>query len=418
MFNTVEEAYDWLFQQKKLSKRKDLSRIERCCRELSLMPSFPMIHIAGTNGKGSTASYIKNILKHTGRHVGLFVSPYVVCFNERIQINDRMISNAEILYYANQLKEYADGYFHKYADCIPFFELTLLMALWYFKDRKIDMAVIECGVGGLLDATNFLPYDLAIITNVGYDHMNTLGNTLEEIALHKLGIVKENMTCLTCVEDALKPLFISYAERIHANMVFVDKEVKDISLKQHTWFTYKEVSYHAGLLAKYQAYNAALAIEAVRFIEPDIPYDLIQAGLESTFWPGRMEWVSHKPEILLDGAHNIHGIRGLVDSLKVLAAGRRVSVLFSALHDKDFKAMIAELDSIAARYYFTTIEDKRSTEPMEFAKFTHRPYQIVSSYTECLDTAVKELAEDELLLITGSLHFISSIRSYLMNKIQ
>ena len=416
MFNTIDEVYDWLFNQKKLSKREDLSRIQRCCQELDLTPNYPMIHIAGTNGKGSTASYIKNILKHTGRHVGLFVSPYVICFNERIQINDRMISNAEILYYANILKNYADEYFKKYQDVIPFFELTFLMALQYFKDRSIDLAVIECGVGGMLDATNFLNYDLAIITNVGYDHMNTLGNTLEEIATHKLGIVKKNMTCLTCVDSSLKPLFDNHAKEMKANMVYVDQEVTNIKLDRFTYFKYKGISFHASLLAKYQAYNASLAIEAVRVIEPTISSDVIQVGLEETFWPGRMEILSTNPYIILDGAHNIPGIQGLVDSLKEISNGKKIKIIFSALHDKAFDQMLSILDTIAVEYYFTTLEDKRSTAPVEFSKYTKRPCHIIENYSECLDVALQEQKDDELLLITGSLHFISLIRSYYLTK--
>ena len=156
MFNSIDEVFSWLYNQKKTQKRENLDRIKKCIDDLELTPNYPIIHIAGTNGKGSCASYIKNILKLTGRHVGFFVSPYVVCFNERIEINDRYISNSEIMFYANKLYTYATNYYNKYNDTIPFFELTFLMALMFYKDRNIELAVIECGVGGLLDATNVL----------------------------------------------------------------------------------------------------------------------------------------------------------------------------------------------------------------------------------------------------------------------
>lgn len=410
MLNTIEEVYTWLYSQKKQTKRENLNRITFCLKELGVMPEYPIIHIAGTNGKGSTANYIKNILKHTGKRVGLFVSPYVISFNERIEINDRYISDAEILHYANILEVYAQAYFQKFNDVIPFFELTLLMAMLFYRDRSVDMAVIECGVGGLLDATNALPSTLAIITNVGYDHMNTLGNTLPEIATHKLGIVHEGMTCLTCVCDELKPQFIEYAIAHKAEMVFVDRAVADIKADTWTCFTYKEIPYRASLFAEYQAYNAALAIEAVQRIEPGIPQELIFAGLETTVWPGRMEIMQQNPLIILDGAHNLHGIDGLANTMEKIKNKRRLKVIFSALHDKAFDKMLNRLDDITDFYYFTKLEDTRATLPEEFTCFTKRPYAVIENAEECLRVAKESLQNKEILLVTGSLHFISVMR--------
>lgn len=415
MFNTIDEALNWLYNQKKLSKRENLDRIKTCASELSINPGYKIIHIAGTNGKGSTASYIKNILKNTGKHIGFFVSPFVVCFNERIQINDRYISNAEIMHYTNLLYDYSKSYFEKYNDVIPFFELTLLMALLYFKDRNIDIAVIECGIGGLLDATNFLKTDLAIITNVGYDHMNTLGNTLEEIASHKLGIVKDNMTVLSCVDDSLKPMFIEYAKQKNAKIIFTDEYVTDITLSDKTNFKYKDINFSANLLAKYQAYNASLAIEAVRIIEPNILDDLINYGLNTVKWPGRMEILSNEPKIILDGAHNIHGVKALVDSIKEFKF-TKIKVVFSALSDKAFDKMLSCLDEVTDEYYFTSMIDLRATDPNEFTRYTIKPFKLINDYKNAIDYAVNELKDDEVLLITGSLHFISMVREYYYNK--
>ena len=415
MFNTIDEALNWLYNQKKLSKRENLDRIKTCASELSINPEYKIIHIAGTNGKGSTASYIKNILKNTGKHIGFFVSPFVVCFNERIQINDRYISNAEIMHYTNMLYDYSKSYFEKYNDVIPFFELTLLMALLYFKDRNIDIAVIECGVGGLLDATNFLKTDLAIITNVGYDHMNTLGNTLEEIASHKLGIVKDNMTVLSCVDDSLKPMFLEYAKSKNANIIFTDEYVTDINLSDKTNFKYKGIDFSANLLAKYQAYNASLAIEAVRIIEPNILDDLINYGLNTVKWPGRMEILSNEPKIILDGAHNIHGVKALVDSLKDFNY-IKIKVVFSALNDKAFDKMLEYLDTVTDEYYFTSMIDLRATDPIKFTEFTSKKYTLIDDYKKCIDEAISNLNSDEVLLITGSLHFISMVREYYYSK--
>lgn len=415
MFNTIKEVYDWLYTQKKITKREDLSRIKKCIEELNIVTNYKIIHVAGTNGKGSTCSYLKNILKNTMKRVGLFVSPYVISFNERIEVNDRYISDAEIMHYANLLYTYSNEYKHKYNDVIPFFELTLLMALMYFTDRQIDIAIIECGLGGLLDATNILNTNLAIITNIGYDHMSVLGNTLEEIANQKLGIIKENMTALCCVKPQLKQQFRDYCLQKNAKIVFVDEYVSDIYLDTKTHFKYKSEKFSTSLLGIYQAYNASLAIEAARFIDSGINDNIIQSGLEETFWPGRMEVVSSNPKIILDGAHNIDGIEALVETMNSLKADKKIKIIFSALHDKAYDKMLNCLDNIADFYYFTTIVDTRASNPNEFLQYTSKPSKVISNIELCLSEAIQDLKENEILLITGSLHFISIVREKINN---
>jgi len=418
MFNNIDEVYSWLFNQKKLAKRENLDRISKCIDMLGIKTDYKIIHIAGTNGKGSTASYIKSILQNTGKHIGFFVSPYVVCFNERIQINDRYISNAEIMHYCNKLYNFSNEYYKEFNDVIPFFELTFLMALLYFMDRNIDIAVIECGVGGLLDATNVLKTDLAIITNIGYDHMNTLGNSLEEIASHKLGIAKKGMTCLTACDEGIRGYFEGYQKDNNINMIYINDYVSDIVLNDYTEFKYKGESYKASLIASYQAFNASLAVEAAKIIDPNIPNELINYGLMNAKWPGRMETISNNPRVILDGAHNIHGINALVNSIKAINISKRVKVIFSALNDKAFDKMLSILDNISDKYYFTSIMDLRATDTNEFTKYTQKECEIIYDIEECLRTAINDTKEDELLLVTGSLHFISLMRDIYFNKIK
>ena len=417
MFTTIDEVYSWLFNQRKTKRRENLDRIVKAAKMLKLdKPDYKIIHIAGTNGKGSTAVMIQKMLALTGKHVGLFVSPYVVSFNERIEINDRYISDAEIMHYGNILYEFSKKYEEESQDIIPFFELTLLMALMYFKDRKIDILVMETGLGGLLDATNFLPKDLAIITNIGFDHMAQLGNTLEEIATHKLGIARENGTLITAVDKALVPFFKSYLDKTNCKMIYVNPFVKDIKAKRNTTFTYKDNTYSVSLAGDYQAYNASLAIEAVKYIDDKYPKGFIDYALAHIFWPGRMEVVSENPKIIIDGGHNIHAIKASTNALSLLKGKNKVKVLFTSLYDKDYKAMISALNHISSYYYFCGLDDLRGMDPKEFALNTHVPYEIYKDFNEALDHAIPNIKSNEILFITGSLHFISQVREKYFKK--
>lgn len=411
MFNSIEEALNWLFIQKKLTKRENLERITKCASLLDLKFNYKIIHIAGTNGKGSNATMIKNILKRKYK-VGLFISPFIISFNERIEINDNYISNEDILKYTNYLYEFSENYKKSYNDIIPFFELTLLMALLYFNEQNIDYAVIECGLGGKLDSTNFLKSNLSIITNVGFDHMQQLGNTLEEIASHKMGIIKENSLAITAVDESLLPLFIDYAENKNSKLIWVNNNITDINVSNYTSFNYKGISYKTNLLGEYQAYNASIAIEAVYYFDKSFKVEEINDSLMNTFHPGRLEKISDDPLFFIDGAHNIHAINALITFLKKYN-NKKIHILFTSLHDKAYKEMISLLDNISFDYIFTTINDKRKTELSDFIGLTNKPYQIISDYKEAISLLLSNRDENDLCIATGSLHFISEIRNYI-----
>jgi dihydrofolate synthase/folylpolyglutamate synthase len=289
------------------------------------------------------------------------------------------------------------------------------MALMWFSDRNIDIAIIECGLGGLLDSTNFLDYDLAIITNIGFDHMAQLGNTLEKIADHKLGIAKPNMTCLTTVSDNLKNHFINYAKNNNVDMKFIT-DVSNISVSDKTYFEYKNHKYQSNLLGEYQAYNASLAIEAVKYFDKDYPEALIEFALDNVKWPGRMEVLNNNPLILLDGAHNIHAINAITETLSKLKGNKKIKTIFSALQNKEYPSMIKRLEDITDYFYFTKIIDLRQIEDIHFENYTNKQYEINNDFKSCLEEAISNLKDDEILLITGSLHFVSQIREYYYSK--
>lgn len=406
----LKEALDWLYQQKKTKKREDLDRVSECIKRLGIQISYPVIHIAGTNGKGSTASYLTRMLMLAGKNVGLFISPFVICFNERIEVNLEYISDEAVLKYIKRLQELQKEYQASFEDTIPFFELTFLMSLLYFQDKKIDVLVLECGIGGLLDATNAIDKDLTIITNIGWDHMALLGNTLEEIAYQKLGITRKGIPCFTTVDASLLNYFQTYAEQHQVPLYWLNSKVKDIKILPHgTEFEFQKDRYQTSLDGEYQAWNAALAIAAVQYLEPSLSKEKIKTALKTTYWPGRFEYVT--PQIILDGAHNLSGIEALSQSLCKKYPNHKIKIVFTALKDKAIDAMLEVLDSVVDTYYFTTIEDKRATSLDSF--HTQKKYYLFEEYDKAILTAIKELGKDEILVITGSLHFISEVRAFI-----
>ena len=410
MFNNLNDALNWLYEQKKLKKREDLSRIGYLIKKLNIQFNYKIVHIAGTNGKGSTASFIKKMLQLNDKKVGLFVSPFVIKFNERIQINGNYITDEEIINYCNNLKIIADNYYNEFLDMIPFFELTFLMSLLYFDDNHIDYLVLECGMGGLLDSTNIVESDIQVITNIGMDHIAQLGPELKDIANHKLGITRTNKVCYTAVDESLKEHFINYSKQNNSIINFVNDNVEVLELNNGVKFKFNDEIYQTSLNGAFQAYNASIAISIVKELIPNINKEIIDKALLDTYWPGRFEYI--KDNIIIDGAHNIHGVDALVNTLKNKYPNKYIKVVFTALQDKSIDLMLNSLDKITNFYYFTSIVDKRATDVNYFKQFTDKEYVLIDNYISALDIACKELKDDELLVITGSLHFISSVIAY------
>ena len=320
MFTNVKEAITWIESIKRFGDKYDLSRMELACNILgNPEKKLPVIHIAGTNGKGSTVSYLKHILLEQGYHVGTFTSPYIVRFNERITYDYNDISDDELLDYVNQVYGLYHEVLEEYHEVVTFFELVTLISFMYFRDRDVDFVIYEVGLGGTLDATNVVLPIMTAITSISYDHMNVLGDTLTEIAKNKLGIVKHEVPLVTTVDDEeLRDLFISHTNKHHATLTVIQKDdVQHISYGSHTNFMYKNVSYSLSMLGNHQAYNASLAIEIIHTLNElelaAVSDENLRIGLLNAFWPGRLERFGN---IVLDGAHNIGGMMALKESIE------------------------------------------------------------------------------------------------------
>lgn len=421
MFRTKDDAQTWIEHIKRFGSRLDLSRITKALNWLgNPQNEFKSIHVGGTNGKGSTSNYITNILMAAGYKVGLFTSPYVVEFNERIKINQINISDDALIKYANIMYEISQKMqAEDEENIITFFEVLTVMAFLYYRDESVDYAVIEVGLGGLLDATNVIVPEVSVITNVSYDHMKQLGNTLESIALNKLGIVKRGVPLITGIEDVhLYPLIFEIAQKNLTRAKVCDFSlVEDVSLNETTSFKYENKVYMLQLPGSYQVKNAVVAIETIKKLSMvnhlSISDSDIYDGLYNTKWPGRFEIFDH--QIVLDGAHNIGGIQALKTSIQSIYPQRRIICLFSVMKDKQHKKMIEELDNFCSELYFTEFDYIRRADAEDlFFESHHYKKSFHHDHKAIFNQLSKNLEENDILLVTGSLYFISEIRKILV----
>ncbi len=419
MFKEFEETKKWIENIKKFGSKLDLSRISMVLKELNNPEkAFKTIHVAGTNGKGSTASYIANILSDAGYKVGLYTSPYIVKFNERIAINNQYITDEHVVEYANVIypiwkRMYDSG------ETVTFFEVLTVICFLYFKDQKVDFGVIEVGLGGALDATNVITPEVSLITNISYDHMNVLGNTLESIALNKLGIVKNNVPLVTSAENRkLYPLFEEITKKHNSDLSFISfDEIKDITFKEKTTFKYKGNQYTLGLTGLHQTKNASLAIEAITILNERLNINVsdehIKNGLKNTMWPGRFEIFNGN--IILDGAHNIGGIEALKKTVNHFYKGKNIKCLVSIMYDKEHQKIIEVLDNFCDEIYFTEFEYARRADAKDlFDESHHHNKKLYKDHKQIFYKLAKNLRENEILVVTGSLYFISEIRKLLI----
>ncbi|MCK5762060.1 MAG: bifunctional folylpolyglutamate synthase/dihydrofolate synthase, partial [Candidatus Izimaplasma sp.] len=348
-----------------------------------------------------------------GYNVGTFTSPYIVSFNERITYNKDDISSEELLYYINKVYNLHYEVLEKYNDAISFFELLTLISLLYFKDKQCDFVIYEVGLGGKLDATNIVHPIITAITNINFDHMHILGNTLEKIALCKLGIVKEGIPLVTSeINPDLLSLFKDYSNNKSAPLIIVSE--KDITEQQYgeiSTFKYKGETFSIKMMGTHQTVNASLAIEIIKQLnkikKTSISLSNIELGLLNTNWPGRLETFDN---IILDGAHNIGGVTVLKDSMLTLYKDKYIKVLFTSMADKEYFDVIKVLESFADEIHFTDFDYPRCETAKNLYDVSSHPLKYLESNVDDALKSLKDLKDNEILLITGSLYFISLVR--------
>lgn len=407
MFKNLDMAINWVQSQTRFRPKASLIHIEQAFKLMNLdLSDIKKIHITGTNGKGSVSMNITQMLMEQGFTVGTFTSPYLVKFNERIQINRNPISDDDLLNLINDIYNLKEKYLNISNESLSFFELLTLAAFKYFSLKYVDYMVIEVGIGGLLDSTNILNYDVSVITNIGMDHMKQLGDTKEKIAIQKLGILKEKGVLFTTVDESLHSLFINTAQKLHAKINIIDSHaIKTISYIPHI-VKYKNYTFELPLLGVYQKDNAILAYEVVKYLLPKTKDEELIESLKHVQYAGRLENV--KDNIFIDGAHNEHAINALIESIKLLFSNKKVYILFSALADKEPEHLIGKFENIAEGIIVTSFPDVR------FKPLNNIGYLYIEDPKKALNFIQSKTTKDDVILITGSIHFIGYMKAHIL----
>lgn len=428
---TIDEAIAWIHSRKKFGSRPGLDRIQALLDKVENPEKIvPVIHIAGTNGKGSTVAYLRSIFIEAGVTVGSFTSPYIEEFNERIAIDAQPIPDSALIHYVEKYQPIvADLDDQPAIGGITEFEILTAIMLDYFAEEAVDVAIVEVGLGGLLDSTNVVSPILTAITTIGYDHMEILGDTLNEIAQQKAGIIKKNIPVVTgnitkgplieIVEKAVAETakIYRYGEEYQVDYLRPDPNWGE--LFSFTDSAGKLTSLKVPLLGRHQVENAGVAIMLYHLYceGQGLPFEekTIQKGLANAQWPARMEKISDEPLIVMDGAHNGHAIKRLAENMKREFRGYTIRILFSALETKDVDQMLSLLSEIPnAHIYLTTFEYPKALDLSRFDKSDSR-FDVVSLWQFGLGELLEDMGADDLLLITGSLYFISEVRQLLLN---
>ncbi|MGB6178471.1 bifunctional folylpolyglutamate synthase/dihydrofolate synthase [Carnobacterium sp.] len=430
MIKTYAEALDWIHGRTHFGVRPGLSRIRYLLKQLgNPQDELKTIHVAGTNGKGSTVTYLQEMFLAKKMKVGTFTSPYIILFNERISINGEPISNEELIQLVNKVipiineMDATDSELHGITE----FEVITAMMFDYFLKEEVDVAVVEVGLGGLLDCTNVIkiPVVSGIIT-IGLDHIDILGDTIEEIATQKAGIIKKNCPVVTGnIPQEAMVVIQNRAKDKQAKLYRFNEEYQvQLEGNQGDFIFRNETaileSLHTSLTGRHQIDNAALAIQLFQvYMEKEkIVYtqNQIKEGLERAFIAGRMETLSESPLVIIDGAHNVPAIYKLKENISSSFIGnqfknKKLKIIFAAIDTKDIVGMLTLLEDIPnSELILTSFYNDKARPVKELAKLASVVHQVYPNWEEAVFKTLSEVKEDEALLITGSLYFISDVR--------
>jgi dihydrofolate synthase / folylpolyglutamate synthase len=416
-----QEALDYLYSLTHSGIKLGLQNTSRLLQYFeNPQLSIRTIHIAGTNGKGSTAAITESILRAAGYKTGLYTSPHLLDFRERIQTNRNLIEKQDI----TRLTQIIKNAVEELQIPVTFFEFGTVLAFLYFKEQNVDVNILEVGLGGRLDATNLCEAEISIITSISHDHMEYLGNDLKQIAFEKASIIKPSGTVFAHIPD--KEIFNvvnSLAQSRGATVYRLNSEFKVAKIESEkglqTFHFIGENEEFKGLelplTGQFQAKNAGLAIAACLKLFGNSNEGDIRKGLRTVQWEGRLEVVSDNPTVVLDSAHNVASVRNMTSELRKSIKFSRCLVILGLMKDKETDKIIESLSLFGDRFYLVQVNPPRGADPEklkeEFKKY-NKPVQVSKSISSALQTIKGFSSPNDLVCITGSIFTVAEAKKY------
>ncbi|WP_297434952.1 folylpolyglutamate synthase/dihydrofolate synthase family protein [uncultured Clostridium sp.] len=427
-----EEAMEYIASTSRFGMNFGLDRVKAMLSHLgNPQNDFKCIHIAGTNGKGSTTAMISSILKEEGYTIGMYTSPYLEEFEERIQVNGVNIPKEKLASLVTEIKDIIESVIADGFDDPTQFEIITTLMFLYFSREKIDYAVIEVGLGGRLDATNVIDNPLiSVIASISKDHMNILGNTIKEIAFEKCGIIKNtSVISYPQVSEAMEVIEEVCIKRgvtlIKTNLGDI-KEVVSNKERNTQIITYnlngREVEVEHTLLGDHQVKNTLVAINVIDEFSKKvrkISDDTIKNGLSKAKWIGRMEVMKKTPLVVIDGAHNLDGINSLKNSVSKYFNYKNIILVLGILGDKEVEKMVSDISEISKFIILTEPHNDRAKsidEMGEYLEKLEKPYEKILDYEKAYKKALEIAGKDDLILVCGSLYMIGDMRTVIKNS--
>jgi len=409
------DPLEYLSQLKSKGINLDLGPISRLLQRLdNPQTQYNTILVGGSNGKGSVAAIISSILHGAGVNVGLYTSPHLIDFTERIRVNNQVIKEEELSELIDEVRE-------KIKEDITYFEFATALSFLYFCRRNVDIAVLEVGMGGRLDATNVVIPELSIITNICVEHQKYLGRNLSVIAREKGGIIKKGGICLTAArQNKVLNVLEDLSRQKHSRLYRAGREIRIRKSKDGSFSYYgifkKYKNLEISLIGKHQIENTALALGAIEILESrglNIGGEIVKKGLKDVRWEGRLEILNENPTLVVDGAHNPGGISALCRSLAVDFRYDKLILLFGVLNDKDYKAMLRKLSPRADKIILTRPGGERALPAEKLLPFVGKyndSVEVIENSEKALVRAFALADKNDLICVAGSLYLVGEIK--------
>lgn len=411
-FTNVDQVIKRIYSLPKLHPKNDLSYIRRILKQLNNpQDNVKTIHVTGTNGKGSTSYYLSNLLQKAGQKTGLFVSPYIYEFNERIQLNGKNISNNDLIKIANEIETAIE--ILKKDDpnfSLVTFEYEVALAFQFFAQENCDYAVIEVGIGGEHDKTNVIIPEVSVITTIGLDHEKIIGPTLKDIAEEKSGVIKSNKpVVLGNVPQNVLEILLNKAQSENSKLFLLGRDFQIKIMPDVIEYQDSKNLYNFALRPLVEAYDIGVAVQAIQLLQLDLDRKKIEEAINETRIPGRYDVIQTSPEIIVDGAHNLQAMENLLNLVRKKKKGQ-IYVLLGMMKDKDLGPVTKLFKD--EKVTLTRIDYPRAARLEDFPKEAQKEFEYKENFEEAYTSLKNKLQADDMLLVTGSFYLVGAVLNY------